>query len=79
MAPRSRRSNLPLTTARAARVYFDRGGPQSPEEFADERFRLLKDDAVRDQMATAALHMVEMRILWERIARDFEEILLEVA
>jgi len=49
------------------------------EEFAAECLELLSDAPARGRMAEAGLHLVTSRFSWDRIARDFEEILLGVA
>jgi glycosyltransferase involved in cell wall biosynthesis len=47
--------------------------------FAAECLQLVNDAPARGRMADAGLHLVTSRFSWDRIARDFEEILERVA
>jgi glycosyltransferase involved in cell wall biosynthesis len=49
------------------------------ESFAAECMQLLDDATVRSSMTDTALRLVTSRFSWDRIARDFEDILTRVA
>lgn len=51
----------------------------SAEAFADSCLQLLNDESARARMSAAALHLVTSRFSWDRIAQDFEDILIRVA
>jgi glycosyltransferase involved in cell wall biosynthesis len=51
----------------------------TPAAFAGECLQLLNDEPARARIAAAGLQLVASRYSWDRIARDFEEILAGVA
>jgi glycosyltransferase involved in cell wall biosynthesis len=49
----------------------------TPAAFAAECIHLLENRETRESMATAALQMVTSRFSWDRVTRDFEDILID--